>query len=122
MVSAWLARRAYTMNHMSKFWSLFRREEQPASRRPAGETAKDVPAPGGLEDKVVAIIRRECPAFSPADMYMRFDRLGIDSVGMLMIHTAVEEATGRALENRQWVDILTPAALVDALRAAGGEP
>jgi acyl carrier protein len=107
---------------MSKFWSLFRREARPGSSRPTGEPAKDAQAPGGLEDQVVAIIRRECPAFSPADMHRRFDRLGIDSVGMLMIHTAVEEATGRALDNRQWVDILTPAALIDALRAAGGEP
>jgi acyl carrier protein len=106
---------------MSKFWSLFRREERPGSPRPAGETAASAGAPGGLEDQVVAIIRRECPAFSSADMHTRFDRLGIDSVGMLMIHTAVEEATGRALDNRQWVDILTPAALVDSLRAAGGE-
>jgi acyl carrier protein len=105
---------------MSKFWSLFRRETRPGSARPSGETAEGAPPPGSLEDQVVAIIRRECPKFSPADMHTRFDRLGIDSVGMLMIHTAVEEATGKALDNRQWVDILTPAALVDALRAAGG--
>jgi acyl carrier protein len=106
---------------MSKFWSLFRRETPPASSRPADEAAEGAPAPGSLDDQVVAIIRRECPAFSPADMHTRFDRLGIDSVGMLMIHTAVEEATGRALDKRQWVDILSPAALVDALRTAGGE-
>lgn len=110
-----------TVNRMSKFWSLFRRDAQPGSSRPAGGAAEGAPAPASLEDQVVAIIRRECAAFSPVDMHTRFDRLGIDSVGMLMIHTAVEEATGRALENRQWVEILTPAALVDALRAAGGD-
>jgi len=79
--------------------------------------------PGDLEGQVIAIIRRECPAFSPTDMHVRFDRLGIDSVGMLMIHTAIEETTGLTLDKRLWTDIPTPAALVDALRArsAGGE-
>jgi acyl carrier protein len=107
------------VNRMSRFWSLFRREGGPAPSRPAAETAESARTPLSLEDQVVAIVRRECPAFSPADMHARFDRLGIDSVGILMIHTAVEETTGCALETRQWVDILTPAALVDALRAAG---
>jgi acyl carrier protein len=106
---------------MARFWSLFRREAPLASSQPDG-AAEVTPAPGGIEGQVVAIIRRECPAFSPADMHARFDRLGIDSVGMLMIHTAVEEVTGRTLDSRQWFEILTPAALVDALRAAGGEP
>jgi acyl carrier protein len=105
---------------MSRFWSLFRRDRRPGSSPPAGVGAED-PHTASLEDQVVAIIRRECPAFSSADMHTRFDRLGIDSVGILMIHTAVEETTGRALENRQWVEILTPAALVDALRVAGDE-
>jgi acyl carrier protein len=104
---------------MSKFWSLFRREARPDSSRPPAGTAEGAPAPGDLEGQVIAIIRRECPAFSPNDMHVRFDRLGIDSVGMLMIHTAIEDAIGRVLDNRQWVEIPTPAALLDALRAAG---
>jgi acyl carrier protein len=114
-------RRAETVNRMSKFWSLFRRDARPPPSPPAGAAAEAAPALGPLERQVVAIIRRECPAFSPNQMHTRFDRLGIDSVGMLMIHTAVEEATGRAFDNRQWGDILTPAALVEALRAAACE-
>src|SRR5262249_26310268 len=69
---------------MAKFWSLSRREAPRASSPPAGGEADGAPPPGSLEEQVVAIIRRECPAFSPVDMHARFDRLGIDSVGMLM--------------------------------------
>src|SRR5215471_10861596 len=103
---------------MSKFWSLFSRQSPRAVSRPGEEPEKGAHAAGGLEDQVIAIIRRECPAFSPADMQTPFERLGIDSVGMLMIHTSVEEATDKVFDSRQWDAIVTPADLVKTLRAA----
>jgi probable biosynthetic protein (TIGR04098 family) len=54
-------------------------------------------------------------------MQTPFDQLGIDSVGMLMIHTSVEEATNDAFDNRLWDKIVTPADLLGALRAASGD-
>jgi probable biosynthetic protein (TIGR04098 family) len=105
---------------MSKFWSFLSRQSPPSPAQPAATVQDDgqaraAPSP---EERVIAMIRRECPAFSPADMQTPFDRLGIDSVGMLMIHTSVEEATDNVFDNRRWDDIVTPADLVNALRAA----
>ncbi|HEY1543276.1 MAG TPA: Pnap_2097 family protein [Xanthobacteraceae bacterium] len=76
---------------------------------------------GGLDERVIALIKREYPAFSLSDMHKPFDDLGIDSVGMLMLHTAVEEATNNTFDRRQWDDIVTPADLVGALGAVAGE-
>jgi len=105
---------------MSKFWSFLSRQSPPSPARPAATVQDDgqaraAPSP---EERVIAMISRECPAFSAADMQTPFDRLGIDSVGMLMIHTSVEEATDNVFDNRRWDDIVTPADLVNALRAA----
>lgn len=105
---------------MSKFWSFLTRQSSASPARPGATVQSDAQAraPQDPEERVIAIIRRECPAFSPADMQTPFDRLGIDSVGMLMIHTAVEEVTNDALDSRQWDQIVTPVDLVKALRAA----
>src|ERR1700751_1280608 len=100
---------------MSKFWSFLSRQS-PLPASPPDATSQDTaqaPAAGGLQDRVIAIIRREYPAFSTADMQTPFDRLGIDSVGMLMIHTSVEEITDGVFDNRRWDEIVTPADLVD---------
>jgi probable biosynthetic protein (TIGR04098 family) len=108
---------------MSKFWSFLSRQSPSASVR-SGALAQDdrqARVPQDPEQQVVAIVRREYPAFSAADMQTPFDRLGIDSVGMLMIHTSVEEATNDAFDRRRWDDIKTPADLVNALRAASPE-
>ena len=105
---------------MSKFWSFLNRRS-PLSQSPSAATSQDsahAGAVGGLDERVIAIIRRERPAFSVTDMQTPFDRLGIDSVGMLMIHTSVEEMTGKEFDNRQWDEIVTPADLVNALRAS----
>jgi probable biosynthetic protein (TIGR04098 family) len=108
---------------MSKFWSFLSRQQtsslaQPGTALPDGARTRQE---GSLDEQVVALIRREYPAFSAADMQKPFDDLGIDSVGMLMLHTAVEEATNNAFDRHQWDEIVTPADLVNALRAATGE-
>ena len=106
---------------MSGFWSFLSRP-QPTSSPPAA-AASDGAQPrfaGSPEEQVVAMIRREYPAFAAADMQRPFDDLGIDSVGMLMLHTAIEEATNNAFDRRQWDGIVTPADLAKALRAASG--
>jgi probable biosynthetic protein (TIGR04098 family) len=106
---------------MSKFWSFLSRQSPAAPAEPSATVQGEAQARAAQtpEERVIAIIRRECPAFSAADMQTPFDRLGIDSVGMLMIHTSVEEATKDAFDSRQWDQIVTPADLVKALRAAG---
>jgi probable biosynthetic protein (TIGR04098 family) len=104
---------------MSRFWSFLSGQSPLSPPRPAAALQDSAPAraAGGLEERVIAIIRRECPAFSAAEMQTPFDRLGIDSVGMLMIHTSVEELADNVFDNRQWDQIVTPADLVSALRA-----
>jgi len=106
---------------MSKFWSFLNRP-QPISAQLVATSpdAAKARSAGDVDEQVIALIRREYPAFSAADMQKPFDDLGIDSVGMLMLHTAVEEATNNAFDRRQWDDIVTPADLVSALRAASG--
>lgn len=106
---------------MSKFWSFLNRPEPASSRSAPVEDAAEPRSAGGPEEQVIAMIRREYPAFSVADMQRPFDDLGIDSVGMLMLHAAVEEATNNKFERRQWDDIVTPGDLVRALRAAAGK-
>jgi probable biosynthetic protein (TIGR04098 family) len=105
---------------MSKFWSFLGRQPPPVAPRPDADIEEGAKAEG-LEGRVIAIIKRECPAFSTADLRTPFDRLGIDSVGMLMIHTSVEESIDHAFANRQWDQIVTPADLINALRATAGD-
>jgi probable biosynthetic protein (TIGR04098 family) len=108
---------------MSKFWSFLSRP-QPSSSAPPAATSpagSRMPSAGSPEERIIAMIRREYPTFSAADMQKPFDDLGIDSVGMLMLHTAVEEATDNAFDRRQWDDIFTPADLARALHAVRGE-
>jgi probable biosynthetic protein (TIGR04098 family) len=77
-------------------------------------------APGDLDGHVIGTIRRQCPGFSAKDMDTSFDRLGIDSIGMVMIRTELENAANTALEHHQWDNIVTPADLATALRTAKG--
>ncbi len=75
-------------------------------------------APGDLKARIAAIIRRECPGFSTDDMHTPFDRLGIDSIGMLMIRTRVEESAKKFLNTRQWEAVVTPSDIVSAVGTA----
>ncbi len=84
--------------------------------KPAAEAPE--PRSGDLEAQVAAIIAREHPSFSAGDMHTPFERLGIDSFAMLMIRTRVEEALNKALDNRQWEAVVTPADIARALGAA----
>jgi probable biosynthetic protein (TIGR04098 family) len=67
--------------------------------------------------QVVAIVKRESPTFTSADMEMPFDRLGIDSMGMLIIRTELDALAGTTIDDRRWAGILTPSDLVNALGA-----
>src|ERR1700693_928009 len=108
---------------MSGFWSFLSRPQPTASSQP-GASASDGAQPrfaGSPEEQVIGMIRREYPAFTAAEMQRPFDDLGIDSVGMLMLHTAIEEATNNAFDRRQWDGIVTPADLAKALPPARGK-
>jgi len=74
--------------------------------------------PGDLDAHVIAMIRRECPSFSAEDMNTPFERLRIDSVGLLMVRAHVEETVGNGISHRQWESIVTPADIVATLRKA----
>jgi probable biosynthetic protein (TIGR04098 family) len=65
--------------------------------------------------QVAAIIGREFPAFTGADMNTPFARLGIDSISMLTIRTQAEAVAGNDFDPAQWEDIVTPADLAQAL-------
>ena len=78
-------------------------------REPAGETRLA---------QAVEIIKREIPTFTAADMATPFERLGIDSMGLLIIRTQFEALVGVAIDDGRWSDVVTPVDLVNAL----GEP
>jgi probable biosynthetic protein (TIGR04098 family) len=65
--------------------------------------------------KVFALMKREIPDFTLADMEVPFDRLGVDSMGMLIIRTEAETLAGAAIDDRRWGAIVTPGDLVDTL-------
>ena len=68
--------------------------------------------------KVVAVIQRECPGFSAADLDTPFERLGLDSFGMLIVRTQVEEVLDRMIDDSTWGSVVTPADIVQAVVAA----
>lgn len=76
------------------------------------------PAPATRLAQTVAIIRQEIPTFTPADMATPFDRLGIDSMGLLIIRTQLEALAGATIDDGRWADVVTPADLITAFAAA----
>jgi probable biosynthetic protein (TIGR04098 family) len=81
--------------------------------------AEAVAEPADLRSaQVVAIIKRERATFTSADMERPFDRLGIDSMGMLIIRTEVEALAGTTIDDRRWAGIVTPGDLLNALGAS----
>jgi probable biosynthetic protein (TIGR04098 family) len=76
------------------------------------------PSPQARSAQAVAIIKGEIPTFTAADMATPFDRLGIDSMGLLIIRTQLEALAGATIDDGRWVNVITPADLVNALAAA----
>src|SRR6202034_2660287 len=103
------------MARLSTFFGKLLGGSGPAAA-PSARTAERTPE--DLNAHVVALIGRECPGFSAGDMNTPCDRLGIDSVGMLMIHSYIEETTGKAIEHREWQRVVTPADVVAVLSTA----
>jgi probable biosynthetic protein (TIGR04098 family) len=68
--------------------------------------------------RAIAIIKQEIPTFTPADMATPFDRLGIDSMGLLIIRTQLETLAGAPIDDGRWADVVTPADLLSAFAAA----
>ena len=79
---------------------------QPAPSTPAQQAAGDV------AEQVIALIRKEHPEFVAADMGKPFDQLGIDSFGMLMIRTHIEDNLELGVDDARWSDVVTPADIV----------
>jgi probable biosynthetic protein (TIGR04098 family) len=75
-------------------------------------------SPEARSAQAVAIIKREIPTFTPADMATPFDRLGIDSMGLLIIRTQLEALAGATIDDGRWADVITPADLLGAFAAA----
>jgi FkbH-like protein len=71
----------------------------------AGQTAP-------RNDRLYEIIRSEIPTFSPDQMDTPFDRLHIDSLGLLNLRTALEQSLGTRISNRKWGEVLAPADLL----------
>jgi probable biosynthetic protein (TIGR04098 family) len=84
-------------------------ESRPA---PAGD------AFSGLAAQVVAIIQGELPEFSEADLHTPFALLGLDSFGLLLVRTRVEEAFDKTIDDETWGSVVTPASIVHAVAAA----
>ena len=94
-----------------------RERPEPAPKAPTVEASGE-PAAEALSEQAVAIIKREIPTFTPADMATPFDRLGIDSMGLLIIRTQLEALAGATIDDGQWADVVTPADLLNAFAAA----
>jgi FkbH-like protein len=63
-------------------------------------------------DLLFEILRSEIPTFSRDQMDTTFDRLHIDSLGLLNLRTALEQSLGARISNRKWGEVLTPADLL----------
>jgi probable biosynthetic protein (TIGR04098 family) len=111
----------------NSFWPAFwRRSTGPASKQgerpePAAKALaiRDSGEPSGEERsaQIVEIIKREIPTFSSADMATPFQRLGADSMGLLIIRTQLEALAGVTIDDGRWADVVTPADLMNALGA-----
>jgi probable biosynthetic protein (TIGR04098 family) len=91
-------------------------------RLSASEVSSTASTPGMTSEeaaaaKVVAVIQHECPGFSVADLDKPFEEIGIDSFGMLIVRTQVEEALQRTIDDATWGLVSTPADMVRALAA-----
>jgi len=76
------------------------------------------PAAEAQSAQALTILKREIPTFTPADMATPFVRLGVDSMGLLIIRTQLEALAGVTIDDGRWADVVTPADLVNALGAA----
>jgi probable biosynthetic protein (TIGR04098 family) len=68
--------------------------------------------------QAIAVIKREIPTFTLADMATPFYRLGIDSMGLLIIRTQLEALAGATIDDGRWADVVTPADLLNAFATA----
>src|SRR5262249_39769498 len=91
--------------------------EPPEPAAKAWAIAPGEPAGEAPSAQVVEIIKGEISTFSAADMATPFERLGIDSMGLLIIRTQLEALAGVTLDAGRWADVVTPADLVNALGA-----
>jgi FkbH-like protein len=89
-----------------------RQPEEQSPRLPAGNL--DLAAVQGTphSEGVFQIIRSEIATFSESQMDTPFDRLPIDSLGLLNLRTALEQSLGTRISNRKWGEVLTPADLL----------
>jgi probable biosynthetic protein (TIGR04098 family) len=94
-----------------------RERPEPAPKAPAVEESGD-PAPEARSAQAIAVIKREIPTFTPAHMATPFDRLGIDSMGLLIIRTQLEALAGATIDDGRWADVVSPADLLSAFAAA----
>ena len=88
-------------------------------KEPAPAPPPLAPAPG-VAEQVVALVRKELPDFTEADIDKTFDRLGLDSFGMLMVRTHIEDEFNVAVDDARWSDVATSADIVDIV--AGRQP
>jgi probable biosynthetic protein (TIGR04098 family) len=64
--------------------------------------------------QIIAVIRLERPEFTEADLSTPFRSLGIDSFGMVLLRTRLEEALGKPIDDGAWAAVVTPADIVHA--------
>ncbi|HEV2956152.1 MAG TPA: Pnap_2097 family protein [Xanthobacteraceae bacterium] len=72
------------------------------------------PAAAARSAQAVEIIKREIPTFTRADLATPFYRLGIDSMGLLIIRTQLEAIAGATIDDGLWAEVVTPADLLNA--------
>jgi probable biosynthetic protein (TIGR04098 family) len=97
-----------------------RERPKPAPQAPAIAAGGEVAA-GTRSGQVIAIIKREIQTFTAADMDTPFDRVGIDSMGMLIVRTQLEALAGVTIDDRRWAGVVTPRDLVSALAASSAD-
>jgi len=89
----------------------------PAAEPKAPPIIRAEPTAGASRAQVAALLRGELPALSSADMDTPFERLGVDSFGMLTLRARLEQALGTTIDDRSWTAVVTPA---DVVRIAAG--
>jgi probable biosynthetic protein (TIGR04098 family) len=80
-----------------------------ACTSPAKESAGDVAHRGAPSRDVLALIRGEIPGLSSDDLDTPFERLEIDSFGMLTLRTRIEQAFAATIDDESWTSVVTPA-------------
>jgi probable biosynthetic protein (TIGR04098 family) len=76
-------------------------------------------ASGASHDDILALIGKECPTLTPADLDTPFDDLDVDSFGMLTLRTKLEEASGVTVDDETWASVVTPADAIGIFANAG---